>query len=387
MNLSRSTARAALEGIRWNLFEDLDSLEADEEGRRSPKLDPKYKTRECLMDVFGLPANVKSQDRPKTQPLSYTTQARFVQTLLYDPGEKLDQAVRDLLAKTEDDYMAEGCLDRLVGRGYDAAIEEYLRRRLPKVKERNREELKKYEAKLGWTRLHVAVELNVPEFIETALMGKIDVNARSKDGRTALHLAAAAGNGEAVELLLKSKANPNSKDGIGRLAVQLASAADHPEVVRKLVASKSEVPDVLTAATVGDATRLGDLLRGKSHLVKERNESGYTPLHIAAREGHDESIRVLLQAGADVNVLAVETNNYESAYGWTPLHLAVMNGKASTVKLLLEKGANVNAADKGGKLTPLHYAAWAGDAELVKILLAGKADRERKTLEAVCHST
>ena len=44
--------------------------------------------------------------------------------------------------------MAEGCLNRLVGRGYDADIEAYLNRRLPQVTGEDREDLKKYaEAK------------------------------------------------------------------------------------------------------------------------------------------------------------------------------------------------------------------------------------------------
>ncbi len=297
---------------------------------------------------------------------------------MYDRGEKLDQAVRDILAKTDDDYLAEGCLNRLVGRGYDADIEAYLKRRLPKVRERDREDLKKYEAKLGWTRLHAAVDLNVPDLIEAALKDKLDVNARGKDGRTALHLAAAAGKVAAVDLLLSAKADPNVKNGQGWLAVQLAAQADHPDTVRRLVVGKSQVPDVFTAATVGDAARLGELLKGKGELVKERNQPGYTPLHVAAREGHEAAMRVLLDVGADVNAVDELAKDRPAADGWTPLHLAVLAGKAKAAKLLLDKGADVNPADTNGRLTPLHYAAWAGDAVMVRVLLAGKADREAK---------
>jgi ankyrin repeat protein len=365
----------ARDGIIWDLFQDLDTQEADEEGRLSPKLDPKYKARECLIEVFGLAANVKSKDRPKAEPLAFTSQARFVRTLLYDRSGKLDQALRDILAKTDDDYMAEGCLSRLVGRGYDADIEAYLKRRLSRVKERDRGDLKRFEAKLGWTRLHAAVELNVPEVIEAALLDKLDVNARGRDGRTALHLAAADGKVEAVKLLLKAKANVNVKDGQGRLAIQLAARADHPEVVRRLLAAKSEQPDVFAAATVGDAARLGELLKGNRELVKERNANGYTPLHVAAREGHADAIRTLLSAGADVNAVDVETKDSGYPEGWTPLHLAVLFRKTKVAELLLDKGAKANAADRRGRLTPLHYAAWSGDVELARVLLAGKADR------------
>lgn len=373
----RKHGAIARDGILWDLFDDLDTQEADEEGRLTPKLDTKYKARECLIDVFGLPESVKSTDRPRTEPLTATGQARFIQTLLYDRGEKLDRALRDILAETDDDYMAEGCLNRLVGRGYDVDIEAYLKRRLPKVEKRDRKDLEAYQSKLGWSRLHAAVELNVPELIEAALKDKLDVNARGKDGRTALHMAAAAGKMEAVELILMAKAEPNVKDGQGRLAVQLASFADHPEIVRRLVAGKSDVPDVFTAAIVGDTARLGELLKGKGELVKDRNEDGSSPLHVAAREGHEGAIRLLLDAGADVNAIEAPREGERWLEWWTPLHFAVLGGKSKAAKILLERRADVNAADKS-KLTPLHYAAWAGDVEMVKVLLAAKADRGAK---------
>src|SRR5262249_37605233 len=71
--------QVAKDGIRWDLFDDLDMQEADEQGRVSPKLNPRYRARECLIDVFGLPATVKSKDRPKTKPLEIAAQARFIQ--------------------------------------------------------------------------------------------------------------------------------------------------------------------------------------------------------------------------------------------------------------------------------------------------------------------
>src|SRR6266511_1684289 len=94
------------DAIRWDLFHDLERQEADEEGRVFPKLDPRHRARECLIDVSGLPATVKSSDRPPGQPLEEAAQARFVRTLRDDRSEKLERALRDMLGKTNDDYLA-----------------------------------------------------------------------------------------------------------------------------------------------------------------------------------------------------------------------------------------------------------------------------------------
>jgi ankyrin repeat protein len=74
---------------------------------------------------------------------------------------------------------------------------------------------------------------------------------------------------------------------------------------------------------------------------------GLTPLVFAAREGHLEVARALLDGGAKVN----ET----TTYGWTPLLTATNNRHYQLAKLLLERGADVNIANKGG-WTPLYLA-------------------------------
>lgn len=374
----------SLEGIRWQLFEDLHLQEADEKGHLSSKLDPPYRARECLIDLFGLPAKVKSTDRPPVEPLSDTAQARFIETLHYDSSKKLDQALRDIMAKTDDDYMAKGCLDRLVGRGYDADIEAYLKRRLPLVQERDRGFLLAYESKLGWTRLHAAVELGVIELIERELKERSPVDAQGRDGRTALHIAAAAGNAEAVEAILRAKANPNIRDKKGRLPAELAAYEDHSPVVRLLVATGSDVSDVLVAATAGVTDRLAALLKEMPGRVKATNGEGLQPLHIAAREGHADAVRALIAAGADVKALDAppESRSFQPRpNGWTPLHCAVLAEKSMTATVLIDHGADVNAAEQRGKHTPLHLAAWGGNADLVKLLLARKADRAAKDVQ------
>ncbi len=365
----------ARDDIIWLLFLELPKLTDDD---RIPKRKngDEAKARECLAQVFGYTDKVTRKDRPANEPLGVETQAYLAGALQFDRSEKIDKAVRDLLAKSDDEYLGKLLMDRLVGRGYDTDLEAYIKRRLPKVEAKERDYWKKSnEAKLGWTWLHKAVDVDVPDLIEAALKDKPDVNAKAKDGRTALHLAAAEGRLGSVELLLKAKADPLVKDGTGKLPVQLAAFADDSDVVRRLVAAKSGVPDVLVAAIVGDADRLAELLKADPTLVKARTEYGFTPLHVAAREGHEKAVGVLFAAKADVNTVDLQDGEKESWQGFTPLHLAAMAGKAGVAKLLLNKGAEVSTADKG-KFTPLHYAAGGGFADVVKLLLDYKADRE-----------
>ena len=88
---------------------------------------------------------------------------------------------------------------------------------------------------------------------------------------------------------------------------------------------------------------------------------GFTPLHIAAREGAAEAITPLLQQGENVN--AVSTLS-----GVTPLILAATNGHEKIVAVLLDAGAAVDSADKVNG-TALMYASSKGYLGIVQTLL------------------
>ncbi|CAE8641988.1 unnamed protein product [Polarella glacialis] len=92
---------------------------------------------------------------------------------------------------------------------------------------------------------------------------------------------------------------------------------------------------------------------------------GLTPLHFAAKFGSAESLRLLLDANADVGAVDEE--------GLTPLHVAIKFGSAESARLLLGANADVNARNISG-LTPLHVAVKFGSAESVRLLLGANAD-------------
>jgi ankyrin repeat protein len=80
--------------------------------------------------------------------------------------------------------------------------------------------------------------------------------------------------------------------------------------------------------------------------VNTKNVLGYTPLHFAAEQGHNEIVELLIANGADVNA--------RNQWGRTPLHQAA-NGHNEIAELLITKGADVNAKIEDGG-TPLDMA-------------------------------
>ena len=126
--------------------------------------------------------------------------------------------------------------------------------------------------------------------------------------------------------------------------------------------------DVFDSAAVGRTRGLEELLDGEPELATSWSKDGFTALHLAAFFGQEEAAKILLERGAEVNVVARNPSIVV-----TPLHSAAAGGHPGIVKLLLEHGADPNAAQDGG-FTPLHSAAGNDDRESVEALLEAGAD-------------
>lgn len=93
--------------------------------------------------------------------------------------------------------------------------------------------------------------------------------------------------------------------------------------------------------------------------VFERDSNGETPLHVAAKNGHAALIKLLLDAGSDVN----DVDNV----GFTPLIcIASSSANESAMKMLLENGADVAVRDDSG-MTAMHRLALNEDIPAEKL--------------------
>ena len=95
---------------------------------------------------------------------------------------------------------------------------------------------------------------------------------------------------------------------------------------------------------------------------------GESALHLAAQSKENEGtiVRLLLSHGADPNIATSES--------WTPLHWAAYLGKRESVKLLITAGAQVNIQESRFGHTPLVTAARTGHLDVIQILLESGAD-------------
>ena len=106
-----------------------------------------------------------------------------------------------------------------------------------------------------------------------------------------------------------------------------------------------------------DVVRL--LLEFRAEVDRRGDAYGKTPLMAASEEGHDEVVRVLLDAGADVN--ASEEN------GKGALYYASDEGHTSTAQLLLDRGADVSARHGRDPFRPVFGAIRDRDEDKRKI--------------------
>ena len=190
----------------------------------------------------------------------------------------------------------------------------------------------------------------------------------AEDARvTALVAAITAGDVDAVrELLREDRALAGARDGSGLPVLLLALFHQQRAVADVLLEAEPQL-GVLEAAAAGHTGRLSELLDADPDAIAQRTPEGFTALGLAAFLGGPEAVRVLLEHGADAD------DDADNPFGVRPLHAASAAHDHETLRLLLEAGADPNLAQRGG-FVPLHTAAHTDDVEMARLLLDHGAD-------------
>lgn len=97
----------------------------------------------------------------------------------------------------------------------------------------------------------------------------------------------------------------------------------------------------------------------------DTKNSNTTPLILAILYGHHNIVKMLIKAGANVNII--------NSLGTTPLRAAIIDKHAETVELLIESGSDIHQIDICER-TPLHITAEGGNVQLTQILFKAGAD-------------
>jgi ankyrin repeat protein len=211
----------------------------------------------------------------------------------------------------------------------------------------------------GDTRLVSAVKAGDTAAVTALLAKKADPNAAEPDGTTPLHWAVRNDAGALVDRLLKAGANAKTANRYGITPIALACESGNAAIVERL----------LKAGVSANAT----------------GPEGETALHTCSRAGQTAAAKTLIAHGATIDVV-------EGWRGQTPLMWAAAEGHADTMRMLIEAGADINARsalqnwerqrtqeprDKWlppGGLTPLLFASREGCVDCITVLAAAKAD-------------
>ncbi len=189
----------------------------------------------------------------------------------------------------------------------------------------------------GNTILHFAIVYGFTDLIEPILSAvpKL-ISTRNKLGHYPIHTAILEGKEECLKILLKDASAQSLQDVSGETALHYAARHSGKEIVTRCC----------------QAFKDSDV----------RDNTGRTPLMLAAESGNIEAMKTLVGHGANTQLV--------DSFGDTLIHRALDNdGKEALAWVLANTNLDINAVNSQGK-TALQECELSGDEEKMKLLLA-----------------
>lgn len=171
----------------------------------------------------------------------------------------------------------------------------------------------------------------------------------------------AHGNLERVqELLVRYPGMVNASASWRETAIEAAAQVGREDIARVLLAAGAPL-DICTAAVFGQGDDVARLLGADPAQARATGAHGIPVLYFPVIGNHEAIAEMLLARGAEVNA---------GAGGTTPLHGAALFGRAEMARWLLAHGADANSRNHEEK-TPLQVALDRGHEDVAAVLRAG----------------
>ncbi|XP_025957004.2 protein phosphatase 1 regulatory subunit 12B isoform X1 [Dromaius novaehollandiae] len=200
----------------------------------------------------------------------------------------------------------------------------------------------------GLTALHQACIDENLDMVKFLVENGANVNQQDNEGWTPLHAVASCGYLNIAEYLISHGANVAAVNSEGEVPSDIAEEAAMKDLLLEQV--KKQGVDLDLARKEEEQQMLQDarqwLNSGRIEDIKQPR-TGATALHVAAAKGYSEVMRLLIQAGFNLNV---QDND-----GWTPLHAAAHWGVKEACSILAEALCDMDIRNKLGQ-TPFDVA-------------------------------